>query len=297
MKSFFLSMLFLLLVQFPPVSAAEVMVVQSLSIKPYNEALQGFKEVCTAGTQRLVSSELSEEAVLGRVRSARPDLVLAIGMDALEKVRGVRGIPVVYLMVLNPESLLSDNENVTGVSLAIRPDLQLEAFRHLLPHAGRIVLPFDPDKSGAFVKAAQKAATSMGIELLARKVSTPREAVTLLDGMHGKIDALWLIPDTTVVSPGTIDLLLLSAIEKRIPVLTFSDKYAEKGALLSLEVDAAETGRQGGEMARRILAGTAARTIDDAYARGMTSTINLIVAKKLGIAVNGGMIRQSRVIR
>jgi ABC-type uncharacterized transport system substrate-binding protein len=297
MKKIFFPILVSLFLQAMPVMAGDVLVVQSFSIKPYNEALQGFKAISSAGTHRLISADMSESAVIDVVRSDRPDLILAIGMDALLKVRAVRNIPIVYLMVLNAQPLVHDNENVTGVDMAIRPELQLATFRQILPHAGRILLPFDPAKSGAFVKAAQNAAAAMGIELLARKVSSSREAVTLLNGMRGKIDALWLLPDTTVVTSATIDLLLLSAIEREIPVLTFSEKYAEKGALLSLEVDAAEAGRQAGEMARMILAGTAIKNIDKAYCRGMIPSINLIVAKKLGIPIAGNVLRQSRVIK
>jgi len=115
--------------------------------------------------------------------------------------------------------------------------------------------------------------------------------------MKGKADALWLLPDTTVVNPATIDLLLLSTLENKIPVLTFSDKYVEKGALLSLEVDAEDAGRQAGEMANRILAGVAVQGIENEDARGGILTVNMIVAKKLGISINGNVIKHARTIR
>jgi putative ABC transport system substrate-binding protein len=281
----------------PSAAAGDLLVVQSLQIKPYNEALQGFRSVCTGKMHKLVSSELTEADVVGKARKNKPDLILAIGLDALAKVRSIRDVPIVYLMVLNPQSLVQDAVNITGVSLNIQPEKQLATLGQVLPQARKIGLLFDPDKSGTFVRRAQNVAAAMGIDLLTKNVHSSRAAAAALEGMKGKIDALWLLPDTTVVNPKTIDLLLLSAIEDRIPVFTFSGKYAEKGALLALEVDAAEAGRQAGEMANRITAGTDIHDIGRADARGGVLTVNLIIAKKLGITINNDVIKHASIIK
>ena len=280
-----------------PVAAADLLVVQSLQIKPYNEALQGFRSACSGKMNKLISSDLTEADVVRKVRKVKPDLILAIGMDALAKVRSIRDLPIVYLMVLNPQALLQDSSNVTGVSMNVQPERQLAALRQVLPHARKIGLLFDPEKSGTYVRAAQSSAATLGIEILAKRVQSSGDAAAALNAMKGKIDAFWMLPDTTVANPGTIDLLLLTAVENRIPVVIFSAKYAEKGALLSLEVDAAEAGRQAAEMANMILAGTDVQDIRDADARSGTLTINLIVAKKLGITINSEVIKQTSVIR
>ena len=297
MKKILPLILLVLFFRVQSVAAGGLLVVQSLQIKPYNEALQGFRSVCTAKSIKLISSDLKEADVVGKVRETNPDLILAIGMDALAKVRSIRDVPIVYLMVLNPQHTVQDNGNITGVSMSIQPEKQLATLRQVLPQARKIGLLFDPDKSGTFVRKAQNAAAATGIELLAQRVQSSRDAATALDGMKGKIDVFWMLPDTTVVNSGTIDLLLLSAIENRIPVLTFAEKYAEKGALLSLEVDTAEAGRQAGEMANRIMAGTDVHKIGKEDARGGILTVNLIVAKKLGITIDSDVLKPANVIR
>jgi putative ABC transport system substrate-binding protein len=200
-------------------------------------------------------------------------------------------------MVLNPQALVQDNANVTGVSMNIAPERQLSLLRQILPKVKKIAMFFDPGKSGNYVAKSYNAAAIMDIELVAKGVHSSREAIAAIDAMKGKADALWLLPDTTVVNPATIDLLLLSTIENKIPVLTFSDKYVEKGALLSLEVDAEEAGRQAGEMVNSILAGAAVQSIEKEDARGGILTVNLIVAKKLGISINANVIKHARIIR
>jgi putative ABC transport system substrate-binding protein len=280
-----------------PAFAGELLVIQSLQIKPYDEALRGFKSVCKARSSTQISAGMSEADIVRKVRKDNPSLILAVGMDALIKVRAISNVPIVYLMVLNSQKLVQDNSNITGVDMNIDPEKQLSTLRQVLPHARKIALLYDPDKSGAFVRKAVNAATTLDFELLAKKVQSPSEAATALEGMKGEVDAFWMLPDTTVVTPKTADLLLLSAMENRIPVFTFSDKYVDKGALLSLEVDASEVGKQAGEMANMILAGTEARNIRKADAHGGILTINLIVAKKLGITLNGDMAKKARVIR
>ena len=75
----------------------DILVVQSLSIKPYNEAVRGFKSVCPTRTTSLLSLDLDEADIAGRVRKENPELILAVGMDALEKVRRIGDVPIIYL--------------------------------------------------------------------------------------------------------------------------------------------------------------------------------------------------------
>ncbi len=297
MKLFFPLMILTFLLLSPPAAPGEIFVVQSLPIKPYNDALQGFRSVCKTKMNKLVGPELSESEIIANVRKKRPELILAIGMDSLLKLNMIKDVPIVYLMVLNPKTLHRDGGNITGVSMNIAPEKQFSIIREVLPHIRKIGILFDPDKTGFYVGRAYNAASLMGMELLTKKVHSSREAVAAMDGLKGKVDALWLLPDTTVVNPATIDLLLLSSIENKIPVITFSDKYAEKGALISMEVDAVESGKQAGEMALRILGGEDVKGIMDEDSRDSVLTVNLIVAKKMGIPINANVIKHARVIR
>jgi putative ABC transport system substrate-binding protein len=297
MKKLILLILLSLFPSAPACADTDILVIQSMAIKPYNMALQGFRSVCDIKSQKYISSELGEADILGKVRKMRPGLILAIGLDALVKVREIRDLPIVYLMVLNPQSLVKESDNITGVSMNIAPERQLSQLRQILPHARKIGLLFDPVKSGVFVGKTRNAAVLNNIELLTKGVHSSKEAVSAIEGMKGKVDALWLLPDTTVVNPATIDLLLLSTIENRIPVLIFSEKYVEKGALMSLEIDPEDAGKQAGEMANRVLAGEHVNNIKDEDARGSIMTVNLIVAKKLGITISRNVLKQARVIK
>ncbi len=280
-----------------PVMGADVLVVQSLAIKPYEKALQGLRSVAAGSLERIYCTKMDRGEVERYVRRRRPDLIYAIGMDALNKLGAVHDIPIVYLMVLNPLSADAAGENVTGVSLVIEPSRQLSLMRQVLPQLKRVGILYDPGKSAALVERARAAASRSGVELVARPVASPRDVIAAINGIAGKVNAFWLIPDTTVVSSVTLDLLLLASIEHKIPVFAFSEKYVERGALLSLEIDEFDLGRQAGEMGNRILAGARVRSVRREDARGGTITINQIVAHKMGIRIGEELLRRARVIR
>jgi putative ABC transport system substrate-binding protein len=277
-------------------SAHEVVAVQSFNIKPYGEALKGFNSVCDCQIKQFVLSEMEGTDVAKAIREAKPDIILAIGTDSLIRVKKIKDIPIVYLMVPNPQNVISEEENITGVSMNIPPHNQLAPLKDVLPGIKRVGLLYNPERTGFFVKKARLAASSMGIELLAKEVHSPKDVPALVNNMKGEINAFWMMPDTTVITPETAEFLLLFLFENKVPILAFSDKYVEMGALLSIEVDAFDSGKQAGEMAHKILSGTNIKKVPETDPRKAVLSINLKIAKKLGITISKDIINKARII-
>jgi putative ABC transport system substrate-binding protein len=275
----------------------EILVVRNLRIKPYSDALTGFQAVLGGKFGNINYTVLGAEDAASSLRRKKPDLVLAIGMDALHAVKRNTDIPIVYLMVLAPESLVHMEKNITGVSMTVSPEKQLAALRKILPGVRRVGLLYDPRKSGQFVKRAQGAARDVRIELLAKEVIHPKSVLEALNSLKGAVDALWMIPDTTVVTPETAEMIMLFSLENRLPVSTFSVKYLEMGALMSLDINASDMGRQAGELASRILSGTNSRDITSVEADNPTLVINETVARKLRIPLGVEIRAKARIIK
>jgi putative ABC transport system substrate-binding protein len=297
-----LSIFLLLMVCYGSAAAGqEIVAVQSIRVKPYEEAIKAFKSVCPCRIQRLVVSELEGVNVVREIRRIRPDMVLAIGRDALSVVKKIKSVPVVYLMVLNPETILSGEENITGVSMNISPDQQLRALLDALPQTKQIGLVFDPERTGAFVKEARDAAKQMGVTLITTAIHSPRGAPSCIMDMRGKIDVFWMLPDITVMTPETVEFLILFSLKNNIPLLTFSEKYLEMGAFMSTGIDPVDMGVQAGEMANRILRSKGAKPGQQVHARRMVVSTNLMIAGKLGITVNiagtSGVSMDEKIIR
>ena len=147
-------------------------------------------------------------------------------------------------MVLNPQSVISGFDNITGLSMMISPEEQLSIIKQYLPHIKRIGVLYDPFRTSNFIMKAQTASESAGIELIAREVLNTKDVPEKMKNMEKEVDLFWMLPDVTVFNPETVEFLLLSSIENRIPVVTFSDKYLKIGAFMSLMIDASDIGKQ-----------------------------------------------------
>ncbi len=300
-KKVFTILFFLIL--FPGVSEAgpEIVAIQSIRVEPYEEAIKGFQSVCNARINRIVVSESGGTDVVRKINEIRPDMVLAIGRDALSMVKRIEGIPIVYLMVLNPQSTLSGEKNITGVSMNIPPEKQLMVLLGALPYTKNIGLLYDPNRTDYLVRKAKDAARKIGIKLIAREIHSSRDAPSLIMDMKEKIDVFWMLPDITVITPETVKFLLLFSLENNIPLLAFSEKYVEVGAFMSTDIDAFDMGSQAGEMANKILSGRGVKNVRQVHARKLVVSTNLMIARKLGInlniAMNLGTDNSEKIIR
>jgi ABC-type uncharacterized transport system substrate-binding protein len=270
----------------PAAYAHDVLVIQGLRVKPHDEAFRGFRSACAADMKRIYLTDLDGTDMARLVREEKPRLILAIGPEALKKVRSIKDVPIIYLMVVNPQPIVKENRNITGITMTVPPEKYLDLLTKIKPRPKAVGLIYDPAKSGQMVKRAQQAARARGIELLTREVGSPKEVPAALDGLKGIVDALWMLPDTTVVTPETVELFLLDSQENSVPVIAFAAKYMEMGALASLDLDGFDQGKQGGEMATTLLNGTAVADLPGTEARSATVKVNRNVARKLGISLD-----------
>ena len=141
---------------FPALSLAEceVLVVQSIKIPPYEDVFDGFLSTSNLETKRIVLSELKTRDLTGEIENTAPPLIVAIGYDALLSVKETRDIPIIYLMVLTPQSILTHDDNFFGISMNISPERQLEIFLKAVPDLNDIGLIYNPRNAGEFAKKA-----------------------------------------------------------------------------------------------------------------------------------------------
>jgi putative ABC transport system substrate-binding protein len=264
-------------------AAADIISVQSINIQPYDDALNGFKKTCKCEAKKIVIADIQEANIVDDIRETKPDAVIAIGLDALNSVKAIKDIPIVYLMVLDPSHEITDRENITGVSMNIPPEEQLHAIPKIIPEIKTVGILYDPEKTGDFVSKVNRAAARKGIKLIAKEVSSAKEVPAVLEAMKGNIDAFWMVPDVTVITPDTAEYIFLYSFNNGIPVITFSRKYLDMGALISLEIDPEDIGRQAGEIVGKILSGTDVKDIPATSARRIVPRINRLAAGKLGI--------------
>lgn len=276
----------------------DIAIVQSSRIKPYIDAVSGFRQAASniytfKGTRRVLTTRITE-LVLTDFESQRevrrilatmsPRLILAVGTSALLTVREIENIPVIYIMVPYPGAINGKRKNITGIRMNIRPETQLSALLRETDDFKRIGLIYDPDQSSDFVKKIiNHAGRYKKVEIITRKTRKTAEVPQLIDSLAGRIDLFWMIPDKTVVTPATLEYLLLFSLQNRVPIVTFSDKYLRLGATFSLSFDVSSIGAQAADMAQKVFNGTPVSEIEVAHAEKVKFSVNAEVAESLGL--------------
>ncbi len=293
-KTVFFILLLLTFASGPAAAEPKVLVLQSVSVAPYEQVVKGFEQASGSTVQRLFISDLKEKEIFQSVRLLRPDMVLAVGRDALSLARQIKTVPIVYCMVLNPLSLLTDEKNIRGVSMNPSPEKQFSELIRLLPGVRNINLLYDPEKSGVFVQRLHEALAKMDVRLTAGAVHHSADVPRRLNELKGKNGIYWMLPDTTVITTETLETIFLFSLEATMPILTFADKYLELGAALSIGINPYDIGSQAGELAQKILSGNGVENSTYLDARKAVVTINEKVASKLGITVDQKVLENNR---
>lgn len=292
MKNYLHVFIFLITLLIPGVSAAgrNVLAIQSMRVKPYEKAIKGFEARCSPKLKRLVISELKRTTINKQINIIKPDLIYAIGAEALSRVKHCTDIPTVYVMVLNPGLILSGEKNITGVSMNIPQKEQLQIVSKILPDHKNIGIVYDPDKTGYLVEKAEAASGSLGLNIVSNPINNPKNVTDSIIDMKGKIDLFWMLPDITIITPETVKFLFLFSLENKIPVIAFSKNYLDIGALISIGIDAFDMGSQAGEIALKIFSGKKVKDIKQVDARKKVIFINKKIAVKTGVTINDNMI-------
>ena len=221
-----------------------------------------------------------------KIRASDATLLLAVGVKAARVAKlEIVDIPVLFCMVLDPAKHDLKAPNMTGIRLEVPLDRQFSAMRSVLPSLKRIGVLYDPEKTGRLVDEARLLAKSMGLELVAKQVGTEKELPAALRALLSQVEALWLVPDSTVLTEDSLKFVLGTALDFNVPVIGFSSELVRSGALVGLSVHYEDVGRQAGLMAKKILTDQSSPFATTFPPDRLRLALNLKTAKFLGITV------------
>ena len=260
--------------------AYDILVLQSRRDVGYEEVLKGFRAVNASKERVIVLSDYAEVDIVRIVREDRPKLILAVGDAALAATRNIRSTPVVAVMSLAIHARKELQDNLTGICMFVLPERYINMF--VAMKARRVGVIHHPAKSGWYLKQARQAAKEAGIELVVREVSTSRETPGQLSTFAGKVDALWMLPDSTAVTRETVEAYFHFGLKHSLPVVSFSANYLGLGAAAVLEIDRIALGRQANEMITALLNGESTNAVPVRFPVGTAVKTNPGVLKNLG---------------
>jgi len=243
--------------------SVKVAIVVSKNIRPYLEAVEGLEiglaenpGVKTAMFNLEKLDDVERGELFGDKGVKEFALFVAVGPEAAQflwKGIGKRDVPRAYCMVLNPEKVVGEKERGCGIPLNIPAQTQLTMISRGFPAVRRIGLLYDPAHNAQFFHQATVAGSLLNLTLVHLMVSSKKEIPSTLSRQWKEMDALWLIPDRTVISESIVNYLIKEAFLRKMPVIGYNRFFYEAGAALAFVFDYKELGRQCAQKARRIL--------------------------------------------
>lgn len=281
--------------------AADLVILTSSDTSSYQQALDSIRRhlpVQHSVKEYNLEGRIDRANDIGAViRGTHPQLVIAIGLKATLVARAeLPDTPILFCMVVHPEEYGLPAANMVGIVNKVAPAAQLQQIATLIPKAHSIGLLYDERKTGAFVAEAQRKARLLGMTLIAVPVTHQDAIVGTLRTLLPKIDLLWIVQDSTVVTEDSLESLLESSLREKVPIFAFSTTLVRRGALGALVIHPSNIGRQAARVAEAMLAhrGPAAPVMLDPELPQLA--LNLNTAEFIGLATDQTTIRTAAIL-
>jgi putative ABC transport system substrate-binding protein len=267
-------------------------VIKSQNLSAYNEVMEGFKGECIQNNITIKSIyDLKGKMKIGhkivrKIRKEKPDIVLTIGVLATTIAKEeLKDIPMVFCMVINHERFQLTGPNITGIATEIAIEEQFKGYQTILDSLQDLGVIYDPSKTGNIIESAETKVKGTGINLVKYEIKSSKMVSEALENIIGRIDALWLLPDSTVVTKKSFGLIKSTTLENKIPLLCTSDVFVKAGALAAVFSDYKYVGRQAAQLAKEILSQSASGALGIVNPDKFNLSINSDTAEKLGLTL------------
>ncbi len=256
--------------------AEDMLVVMSLRSNGYREVLDSVRKTCSISSREIYINETPDVDLARVVREGRSRVVLAVGDKAFQTATAaLPRTPVVGVLTLEQQP---SGRNIKSISYLARPEQYLSLMKQINRRKVGVVYGV---QMAPYIKRAEKIAQGYGIALEKREIQGPQGVAAALGTLVGQVDALWVLPDSSVVTQETVEHLFNFASATKTPAIVFSKNYLKSGAAVALEPERVSMGAQAGRYV--------CEALDETPKTSNTTPIysiqsNHMVLKKLGIA-------------
>ncbi|HQG04061.1 MAG TPA: ABC transporter substrate-binding protein [Thermoleophilia bacterium] len=220
------------------------------------------------------------------------DLILGVATPTSQAVaKAVTTTPIVFTAVTDPvgAGLVDDPEapgaNVTGVSdmLPVKPHLDL--IKQIVPDVKTIGVLYNAGEANSVfsVEQEKKAAAAMGLKVVEATASNSSEVKAAADSLVGRVDAISVLTDNTVVS--ALESVVKVCQQNDIPLISGDTDSVKRGSAAAYAFDYKDLGVQAGYIAAEILSGTPIAEIPVQFAESLQLSVNPASAKAMGVTL------------
>ena len=250
---------------------------------------------------RYADGKYDKLPVLAAELKQQPNVIVTTGSEpsALAAQAATSIIPIVFVIGGDPvkfglvPNLNRPPGNITGISAStsVLVSKRLELLHELLPQVGTVAFLANPKSPNAEIDTtnAREAARKLGLQLQVLSASAEDELEPAFkEARDGKVGGLSVNLDPFF---GTVRNKIFALAELyRIPTIYFYGYYAREGGLIAYGPDLADSYRQAGTYAAKIIRGIKPAELPVMQPTKFELVINLKTAKALGLTVPTALI-------
>ncbi|NLS44542.1 MAG: ABC transporter substrate-binding protein [Firmicutes bacterium] len=244
------------------------------------------------------------QSIAAKFVSENMDLILAIATPAAQAVaNATKDIPIVVTAVTDPvaagliNSIDKPGCNVTGTSDLTPVQKQLELLKRILPEAEQVGVIYNAGETNSLVQVdlARETAEMLGFSLVETTVSSSSGVYEAAQSLVGRVDAIYVPTDNTVVS--AIESVIKVGEESGIPIIAGEVDCVRRGALATIGIDYYVLGKQTADIAFKILEGEKGpEDIPIEYLDDIQIALNLTAADRIGLLIPQDLIDEAHEV-
>jgi putative tryptophan/tyrosine transport system substrate-binding protein len=238
-----------------------------------------------------------------QIASDAPDLIVAIATPSaqacaktFEKAPQLAKTPMLFTAITDPlaaglvKDYLHPGPNITGVSNQMPMDKHLQMLRRVLPKLATLGVLYNAGEvnSVSNVKRLKEAAATMNITILDGPVTNSADVSQAAQSLVGKVDALFVPTDNTVVS--ALETVIKICEKTQLPLFSADTDSVKRGAIAAMGFDYYQHGKQTGAMARKILAGAKPESLPVEFQKDLAFHVNPKAAERMGLKLDKAIV-------
>ena len=286
------------IVEHPALTAVREGLMETLAEKGFTEG-----ENLTVIYESAQGNPATAQQIADSFVAKKPDVIVGIATPSAQALVGAtRKIPIVFSAVTDPigaeliPQMKKPGGNVTGVSDLSPIDKHLKLVRQITPKVRKLGIIYNAGEANSvsLVKLIREHAPQNKLTLKEATVSKSSEVLQAAQSLIGKVDAIYVPTDNTVIS--AFEAVVRVGKDGNIPVYAGDTDSVNRGALAALGFNYRDVGRQTGEIVARILKGKKPGSIN---AQGVEITelyLNQGKADELGIKFGKKLLKSAEKI-
>jgi len=241
-----------------------------------------------------------------QIMGEQPDLILAIATptaqavaQAFKKAPHMRTTPFLFTAITDPlkAGLVSDLQhpggNTTGVSDKLPLDEHLGMVLRFYPNLKKLGVLYNAGEANSkvTVQGIRAIGQTRGFEVIDATVSKSSDVYQATKSLVGRVDAVFVPTDNTVVS--ALESAVKVCSEAKLALFCADVDSVKRGALAAMGFDYYKHGRQTGAMAKRIFEGTNPGDMPVETQKNLELHLNMASARQMGVDVPAAMVEQA----